>query len=152
MQPNPLCEQLPVFDLSLYLNASADQAAQADVQRVCAALASCLQRCSALVVRDPRVDTRDNDTFLSLLERYFTQPLADKMRDVRADVAYQVRPPHHVHPHPCSATIRAGCGCSVCCCVGQCSLPTPASLKPPSLCPFLVATISTAGGRNTRGG
>ena len=62
MEPNPLCAQLPVFDLSLFLSA-ADRGAS-DVQRLCAALASCLQRSSALVVRDPRVDTADNERFL----------------------------------------------------------------------------------------
>ena len=89
MEPNPLCAQLPVFDLAVFLGA-ADKGAP-EVQRLCAALAACLQQSSALVVRDPRVDTADNDAFLSLLERYFSQPLEAKMADVRPELAYQVR-------------------------------------------------------------
>lgn len=88
MEPNPLCAQLPVFDLSAFLNASNNAAPE--VHRLCAALAACLRQSSALVVRDPRVDTRDNETFLSLLERYFSQPLEAKLADVRAHLAYQV--------------------------------------------------------------
>lgn len=49
MKPNPLCTQLPVFDLSVFLNAPDKDAP--DVQRLCAALAACLQQSSALVVR-----------------------------------------------------------------------------------------------------
>lgn len=71
MEPNPLCTQLPVFDLSAFLSARDRGAPEA--QRLCAALAACLQQCSALVVRDPRVDTRDNEAFLDLMERYFDQ-------------------------------------------------------------------------------
>ncbi|KAI7836680.1 hypothetical protein COHA_009456 [Chlorella ohadii] len=45
-----------------------------------------LPRCGA----DPRVDTRDNEGFLDLMERYFAQPLEEKMADVRPELAYQV--------------------------------------------------------------
>jgi hypothetical protein len=88
MEPNPLCAQLPVFDLAVFLGAQ-DKGAP-EVQRLCSALAACLRHSSALVVRDPRVDTADNEAFLSLLERYFSQPLEAKLADVRADLAYQV--------------------------------------------------------------
>lgn len=85
MEPNPLCPALPVFDLAPFLAApDAPEAA-----RLCAALAACLRAASALVVRDPRVHTADNDAFLSLMERYFVQPAAAKLADVRADLAYQ---------------------------------------------------------------
>jgi hypothetical protein len=88
MQPNPLCEQLPVFDLAAFLGAP-DRGAP-EVQRLCSALAACLQHSSALVVRDPRVDTGDNEGFLGLMERYFAQPLDIKMADVHPELAYQV--------------------------------------------------------------
>lgn len=42
-------------------------------------------------VRDPRVDTRDNEAFLDLMEAYFAQPLAAKMADARPELAYQAR-------------------------------------------------------------
>lgn len=53
MEPNPLCATLPVFDLSAFLGAP--DKGSPEVQRLCAALAACLQQSSALVVRDPRV-------------------------------------------------------------------------------------------------
>ncbi|KAL4430971.1 hypothetical protein ABPG75_006227 [Micractinium tetrahymenae] len=86
MEPNPLCKALPVFDLRAFLAAPDSPGAA----RLCAALAACLRSCSALVVRDPRVDTADNEGFLSLMERYFSQTAEAKMADVRADLAYQV--------------------------------------------------------------
>ena len=51
MDPNPLCTQLPVFDLSTFLNAPDKDAPE--VQRLCAALAACLQASSAVVVSPP---------------------------------------------------------------------------------------------------
>lgn len=86
MEPNPLCSALPVFDLGAFLAAPGSP----EAARLCAALAACLRSCSALVVRDPRVDTADNAAFLDLMERYFAQPAEARMADVRADLAYQV--------------------------------------------------------------
>lgn len=86
MEPNPLCESLPVFDLGVFLS----DPGSPEAARLCTALADCLRLSSALVVRDPRVDTSDNDGFLSLMERYFSQPTEAKLADVRADLAYQV--------------------------------------------------------------
>lgn len=85
MEPNPLCSALPVFDLGAFLAAPGSP----EAARLCAALAACLRSCSALVVRDPRVDTADNAAFLDLMERYFAQPAEARMADVRADLAYQ---------------------------------------------------------------
>ncbi len=87
--PNPHCPELPVFDLSVYLS-SPDRGAPG-LQRLCARMAECLSDTGALVVRDPRVETRDNEVFLSLMERYFEQPREAKMADVRPELAYQVQ-------------------------------------------------------------
>ena len=54
MEPNPLCPDLPVFDLQSYLEASDRDTPE--LQRLCQAMALCLRNTSALVVRDPRVD------------------------------------------------------------------------------------------------
>lgn len=45
-----------------------------------------------VVVRDPRVSQNDNGRFLDQMEDYFARPAAQKAADVRADLAYQVRP------------------------------------------------------------
>ncbi|GAB4817628.1 hypothetical protein N2152v2_004674 [Parachlorella kessleri] len=88
MEPNTLCPDLPVFDLQRYLEAS--DRATPELQRLCEAMAQCLRNTSALVVRDPRVDSADNERFLSLVEDYFAQPTEAKMADVRPELSYQV--------------------------------------------------------------
>jgi hypothetical protein len=49
------------------------------------------------------VGASDSDAFLSLLERYFSQPLHAKMADVRPDLAYQVSAASHQ-----STSVRSG--------------------------------------------
>ncbi|CAM9868457.1 unnamed protein product, partial [Phaeothamnion confervicola] len=41
-----------------------------------------------VLVRDPRVDRRDNDMFLDIMERYFKQ--SDGVADARPELSYQV--------------------------------------------------------------
>ena len=41
-------------------------------------------------MRDPRVQIQDNVSFLNMMERYFEQPAALKMADVRRHLHYQV--------------------------------------------------------------
>ncbi len=96
MEPNPLCPALPVFDLAPFLSAPDSP----EAARLCAALAACLRACSALVVRDPRVDNADNEAFLSLMERYFSQPPEAKLADVRANLAYQASTGNTRHAQP----------------------------------------------------
>lgn len=84
MEPNPLCPDLPIFDLGTYLT---DPSA---CQPLCQALAACLHTASAVVVRDPRVDEDASEAFLDQMEAYFDQPREAKLPDVRADLAYQV--------------------------------------------------------------
>lgn len=56
----------------------------------CAALAASLTTYGAVLVRDPRTRSADSDRFLDMLESYFAQPRDVKLRDVRADLSYQV--------------------------------------------------------------
>lgn len=79
---------LPVFDLDSYIGA--DDSDAPGLQQQCAALAECLRETGCLVVRDPRVDARDNDKFQDLLERYFAQPEEQKRADMRPELHYQV--------------------------------------------------------------
>jgi len=37
-------------------------------------MADCMHESGVLIVKDPRVSMQDNETFLSMLERYFEQP------------------------------------------------------------------------------
>jgi isopenicillin N synthase-like dioxygenase len=87
-EPNPLCPELPIFDLGALFGpaAAADPAAAA----LAAAIAACLARTSCLVVRDPRVAPGLDAAFLDLMEEYFSQPDAVKSEDARPECAYQV--------------------------------------------------------------
>lgn len=88
IEPNPLCPALPVFNLETFLNSGGDSTP--DITNLCAALSSCLREAGALVVRDPRVDHSENERFLSLMERYFSQNEEAKRPDVHPELAYQV--------------------------------------------------------------
>ena len=89
VEANPHCPALPVFNLESYLNSDSDNTDE-DVAQLCLALAASLCQSGALVVRDFRVDTSQNELFLDLLERYFSQSTEAKMHDVRPELAYQV--------------------------------------------------------------
>jgi hypothetical protein len=89
VEANPYCPALPVFNLDMYLNSN-NGITDEDVANLCAALASCLRNSGALVVRDPRVKHSENERFLSLMERYFSQSTEAKMPDVHPELAYQV--------------------------------------------------------------
>ena len=44
----------------------------------------------ALIVRDPRIKEDENDKFLDMLERYFSQPNEILLQDSRPELSYQV--------------------------------------------------------------
>lgn len=80
---------IPVIDITSFIETgAADDAA-------CAEIARALHECGCLVVKDPRVDAEANETFLSMMERYFAQ--SDGATDARPDLHYQVGvTPDHV--------------------------------------------------------
>jgi hypothetical protein len=80
--------ELPIVNLLVYLQNPLSKEAKAE----CIKAAQAMQTFSAFAVRDHRVSEADNSAFIDLQESYFSQPLADKMADVRADLHYQVGP------------------------------------------------------------
>ncbi len=80
---------LPTFDLSLMLGPQADRSSDR-VQQLCRAVANCLRETGCLVVRDPRVKAEDNKAFLDMMERYFAQSTAAKLKDTRPELHFQV--------------------------------------------------------------
>ncbi|DBB09053.1 TPA: hypothetical protein ACH3X3_007676 [Trebouxia sp. C0006] len=60
------------------------------VQQLCRAVANCLRETGCLVVRDPRVKAEDNKAFLDMMERYFAQSTAAKLKDTRPELHFQV--------------------------------------------------------------
>ena len=90
---SPAEQPLPVFDLSPALEHQAPGSNQpnAEVEALAHQLATCLQQTGCLVIRDPRVQMADNETFLNMMERYFGQSMEAKLADVRSELHYQVR-------------------------------------------------------------
>jgi len=56
----------------------------------CYKTAEILMETSCLIIRDPRVTEQDNSNFLDMMERYFEQPLEEKMKDVHPELSYQL--------------------------------------------------------------
>jgi len=62
----------------------------AEGKEACKQILDSLRKTSCLIIRDPRVDEKDNSAFLDLVEKYFSQPKEDLMKDVRPDLSYQL--------------------------------------------------------------
>lgn len=75
---------LEVFDLGSVVHKDERNAA------LCERLANCMRDTGCVVVRDPRVSIDDNDRFLDLMERYFSQPKSQKRQQTRPELHYQV--------------------------------------------------------------
>ncbi|BBM98419.1 hypothetical protein MPTK1_1g13360 [Marchantia polymorpha subsp. ruderalis] len=86
--------ELPVIDLEEYLLARGGLEENGDAGQeflaLCQEVANCLRDTGALVIRDPRCTTEDNDRFLDMMEKYWSQSDAFKRQQERPDVFYQV--------------------------------------------------------------
>lgn len=82
----------PIIDLNRFLTRDAKENAssKADWEADCKLIAECLFKYGCLVVKDPRVDYKENDTFIDLMEKYYEQPKPAKMVDTRPELHYQV--------------------------------------------------------------
>ena len=84
---------LPVVDLAPYLEIAAAGGADRvteEIGETCAAVSRILRETGALVVKDPRCSTEDNDRFIDMMERYFEQSDAAKRLQERPHLHYQV--------------------------------------------------------------
>jgi hypothetical protein len=59
-------------------------------KQIATAVVESLKTTGCLVVRDPRMPLHRNDTFLDLMEDYFSLPDDQKMKDCRPETSYQV--------------------------------------------------------------
>lgn len=74
-----------IVDLEPYLDGSV-----AGTKHACSRLVSILHAQSFVIVYDPRVSDADNDRYLDMMERYFSQPDEVLRKDERPEVYYQV--------------------------------------------------------------
>ena len=76
---------LPVIDFNIFLKKDEDRGAY---EAECRRASEALTKYGVCVVRDPRVDQSDNNTFIDMMEKYFA--LSDWIRDARPEWHYQV--------------------------------------------------------------
>lgn len=76
---------LPLIDLNSYFNK--DKNADA-AEKECKLVAEALHKYGCLLVRDPRVDEKDNAVFIDQMEEYFA--ISDGKRDARPEFSFQV--------------------------------------------------------------
>lgn len=86
---------IPVIDLTPYVDPvsgkfSCDELKHPELKTVCSEVSRILRETGALLVRDPRCSTEDNDRFIDMMEKYFEQPEEVKRVQERPHQHYQV--------------------------------------------------------------
>ncbi|PKU71432.1 hypothetical protein MA16_Dca004274 [Dendrobium catenatum] len=84
---------LPVVDLAPYIEISANNNGgdlTVEVRELCSQVSRSLRETGALLVKDPRCSTEDNDRFLDMMERYFEKSDEFKRKQERPELHYQV--------------------------------------------------------------
>jgi len=104
---------LPVVDFRLFFQRAEEAkkavgvsaATEAAFRAECSKVSDAFHKYGVVVLRDPRVEESDNNTFLDMMERYFG--LSDGFRDARPKFAYQVgvTPEHTERPRDHCATM-----------------------------------------------
>lgn len=77
-----------MLDLGIFIHR--DSSSQAERDDLCLQVASTLQSSGCLIVRDPRVDHAENDSFIDMMEVYFGRTGEDKKAEERPELSYQV--------------------------------------------------------------
>lgn len=84
-----------MIDLAPYVDVvtgkfNCDELLHPEVKKVCSKVSQILRETGALLVRDPRCSTEDNDRFIDMMEKYFEQPDEVKRVQERPHQHYQV--------------------------------------------------------------
>ncbi|XP_047319451.1 uncharacterized protein LOC124922786 [Impatiens glandulifera] len=89
--------ELPVIDLEHYLEFSAKSGGEfgedqldSQLKQLCSEVSRILRETGALLVKDPRCTSKDNDRFIDMMEKYFEMPDDFKRLQVRPHLHYQV--------------------------------------------------------------
>ena len=64
-------EDIPVIDLDVYMNQAGSENFSDAAKAECKKVADCFHRYGIILIRDPRVNMRDNDEYIDLMENYF---------------------------------------------------------------------------------
>lgn len=87
-------DDIPIIDIKMYLNAAENPdelSPQATIE--CQKVAECLHKYGILLIKDPRVDMKDNDEYLDMMEDYFEQTgelyyQGKEVKDIRPEHFY----------------------------------------------------------------
>eukprot|EP00354_Favella_ehrenbergii_P008235 CAMPEP_0170467300 /NCGR_PEP_ID=MMETSP0123-20130129/10927_1 /TAXON_ID=182087 /ORGANISM="Favella ehrenbergii, Strain Fehren 1" /LENGTH=371 /DNA_ID=CAMNT_0010733625 /DNA_START=74 /DNA_END=1189 /DNA_ORIENTATION=+ len=94
-QAAPQTDDIPVIDLNAYLSTAADGSPSETALAECNKVAECFHRYGIILIRDPRVNMSDNDTYIDLMEEYFAD-VGDRfyanetISDIKPEFHYQV--------------------------------------------------------------
>ena len=88
-------DDIPIIDIKTYLNAAENPdelTPEATIE--CQKVAECLHKYGILLIRDPRVNMKDNDEYLDMMEDYFEQTgelyyQGKEVKDIRPEYFYQ---------------------------------------------------------------
>lgn len=61
-----------------------------DILSICNSITKCIKETGCLIVKDDRVTADDNDEFINMMERYYSQEREIKLKDARPELHYQV--------------------------------------------------------------
>ena len=92
-------QDMPIIDLEVFMDAQgakndcSDTSEKAAIE--CQKVAECFHKFGILLIKDPRVDMKDNDDYIDLMEDYFERTgelfySGEKVDDIKADCHYQV--------------------------------------------------------------
>ena len=83
--------EVPIIDVSAFLDSSADPAMG---EEQCRLVAQCLHEYGILIWRDPRVNEKDNEDYLDMMEQYFELEArklyqGEKLKDCKPEHNFQ---------------------------------------------------------------
>jgi len=90
-------EDMPIIDLNLFIQSEreAGAAMTPEAKAECEKVAECFHKFGIILIRDPRVDMKDNDDYVDLMEDYFWKTgelfySGEKVDDIKPEHHYQV--------------------------------------------------------------
>ena len=88
-------DNMPIIDMDLYLSTATDSSPSQAALEECKKVAECFHRFGILLIRDPRVNMKDNDDYIDLMEKYFANIGSsfyanERVDDIKPEFHYQV--------------------------------------------------------------
>ena len=85
-------EELPVIDLAAYMSTSEDGSPTEAAIIECKKVSECFHQYGVILIRDPRINMKDNDDYIDLMEEYFADV---GERFYAKETIPDIKPEHH---------------------------------------------------------